>query len=295
MNKAAEAAALGAGRSGHRGSVRVLGRDDLAATVALLSTRPIENVFVASRVRSAGLDQSGLGCPLWGFECDGVLRAVFHAGSNLVPVNADDDAIEAWARAVGRQRTCASIIGPARVALALWRRLGELWGSSWTDVRNVRPRQPVMAISTDPAVPPNPEVRRVTLEHWDPYYEAAVKMYTEEVGVSPLQGNPAGYRFYVRQLITSGRAFGLFSGDRVLFKADLGSISGSVCQVQGVWVDPALRGRGLAAPAMAAVVQLARAVAPTVSLYVNDFNIPARRTYARVGFSEVGEFATIHY
>src|SRR5436305_8502835 len=201
MNRAAGAAALGAGRSGHRGSVRVLGRDDLAATIALLSTRPIENVFVASRVRSAGLDQTGLGCPLWGFERDGALRAVFHAGSNLVPVNADEDAIEAWASAVGRQRTCASIIGPAPVALALWRRLGELWGPSWTDVRNVRPRQPVMAISTEPAISANPEVRHVTLEHWDAYYDAAVKMYTEEVGVSPLQGNPAGYRFSVSRPI----------------------------------------------------------------------------------------------
>ena len=33
-------------------------------------------------------------------------------------------------------------------------------------------------------------------------------MYTEEIGVSPVQGNPAGYRFYVRQLIASGRASG---------------------------------------------------------------------------------------
>ena len=72
-------------------------------------------------------------------------------------------------------------------------------------------------------------------------------MYTEEIGVSPVQGNPAGYRFYVRQLIASGRAFGIFDGNRVLFKADLGSVSGSVCQVQGVWLEPELRGQGLAA------------------------------------------------
>ena len=39
---------------------------------------------------------------------------------------------------------------------------------------------------------------------------------------------------------------------------------------------------------MAAVVQLAEVV-PTVSLYVNDYNLPARATYARVGFTEVGE------
>ena len=52
--------------------------------------------------------------------------------------------------------------------------------------------------------------------------------------------------------------------------------------MQGVWLEPELRGKGLSAPAMAAVVQLARTVVPTVSLYVNDYNLPARATYARV-------------
>jgi predicted GNAT family acetyltransferase len=46
---------------------------------------------------------------------------------------------------------------------------------------------------------------------------------------------------------------------------------------------------------MAAVVQLARNLVPTVSLYVNDYNLPARATYARVGFTEIGEFATVHF
>jgi uncharacterized protein len=278
-----------------RGSVRVLNRSDLPAAIRILSTKPVENVFVASRVRSAGLEQSSLGCPVWGYERDGMLRALCHAGSNLVPVNADDDAIAAWADFAGAQRICASIIGPSEVALALWRRLADRWGASWGETRNVRPHQPVMAITSSPSVAPDPRVRRVTLDQWDAYTDAAVKMYTEEIGVSPMQGNPAGYRFYVRQLITSGRAFGIFEGRRVIFKADLGSVSASVCQVQGVWLEPELRGRGLAAPAMAAVVQLARSVVPTVSLYVNDYNLAARATYTRVGFEQVGEFATIHY
>ena len=179
--------------------------------------------------------------------------------------------------------------------MRFWRMLGDRWGSSWAEVRDVRPHQPVMTIAGEPQVTPDPRVRRVTLEHWDAYTDAAIKMYTEEIGVSPVQGNPAGYRFYVRQLISSGRAFGIFDGDRVLFKADLGSVSGSVCQVQGVWLEPELRGRGLAASAMAAVVQLARNLVPTVSLYVNDYNLPARATYARVGFTEIGEFATVHF
>lgn len=277
------------------GGVRVLGREDLPEVLRLLALRPIENVFVGSRIRSAGVEAASLGCPVWGYERAGRLEALCHAGANLVPVNASPEAVAAWAEFAGPERMCFSIIGPSTVALDLWRRLSERWGSPWSRVRDVRASQPVMAISTAPSVDADPGVRRMGLEHWDSYYEAAVKMYTEEVGVSPVQGNPAGYRFYVRQLITSGRAFGMIRDGRVVFKADVGSVAGSVCQVQGVWLDPALRGQGLAAPAMAAVVLLARTITPTVTLYVNDYNRPARATYARVGFADVGEFATIHY
>ena len=65
-------------------------------------------------------------------------------------------------------------------------------------------------------------------------------------------------------------------------------------QVQGVWVAPEWRGRGLGTMAMSAVVRDAlRRVAPSVSLYVNDYNTPARRAYARCGFSRAGTFATV--
>ncbi len=275
--------------------VRVLDRADLPAALRVLATNPIENVFVSSRVHSAGLEAGSLGCPVWGFERDGALRSLCHAGANLVPVNADADAIEAWAEFAGPERMCYSIVGPAQAAMALWQMLSDRWGSPWSAVREVRAHQPVMTARESSSVAADPRVHRVTLEHWDAYHEAAVKMYTEEVGVSPDQGKPAGYRFYVRQLITSGRAFGLIERGRVLFKADIGSVAGNVCQVQGVWLDPALRGQGLAPAAMAAVVDLARQTAPIVSLYVNDFNLAAVATYRRVGFVDVGEFATIHY
>jgi predicted GNAT family acetyltransferase len=45
---------------------------------------------------------------------------------------------------------------------------------------------------------------------------------------------------------------------------------------------------------MAAVVAFARSsLAPVVSLYVNDFNLPARAAYRRVGFTEVGMFTSV--
>jgi predicted GNAT family acetyltransferase len=32
---------------------------------------------------------------------------------------------------------------------------------------------------------------------------------------------------------------------------------------------------------------------PAISLYVNHFNVPARRVYARLGFREEASFATL--
>ena len=106
---------------------------------------------------------------------------------------------------------------------------------------------------------------------------ACIEMFTEEVGVSPTTGSDGSlYRARVRELVASGRAIARIENGQVLFKAELGSVSSQVCQVQGVWVRPDLRGQGLSAPGMASVVRYARErFAPTVSLYVNGYNEPA--------------------
>jgi hypothetical protein len=43
----------------------------------------------------------------------------------------------------------------------------------------------------------------------------------------------------------------------------------------------------------AIVVEAAQSIAPLVSLYVNDFNEPARATYRRVGFTDTGRLMSV--
>lgn len=273
--------------------VRDLTNDDLRAAIVLLLQRPVENLFVSSRLRIAGLEPFMLGCSVWGYEADGELRAMLHAGSNFVPVNADHDALVAFADRAGRRR-CSSITGESAMVMDLWRLLGER-DPSWLAPREVREHQLVMVIDHDPVITPDARVQRITEADIEPYFDAAVKMYTEEVGVSPVEGSPSAYRSYVGQLINKGRAFGIIDNGVTLFKADLGCVSGQLCQVQGVWLHPSLRGRGLAAAMMAQVVALARTEHPLVSLYVNDYNTRAVAMYRRVGFRDHGTFATILY
>ena len=45
----------------------------------------------------------------------------------------------------------------------------------------------------------------------------------------------------------------------------------------------------------AVVVEAARSIAPLVSLYVNDFNTPARAAYRRVGFTETGRLMCVMF
>jgi predicted GNAT family acetyltransferase len=81
-----------------------------------------------------------------------------------------------------------------------------------------------------------------------------------------------------------------------VFKAEIGAVTPHACQVQGVWVNPELRGRRHAVHGMAAVVDEAlRSIAPAVSLYVNDFNAPARATYRRAGLHDVNTFMSVMF
>jgi predicted GNAT family acetyltransferase len=173
----------------------------------------------------------------------------------------------------------------------LWDLLAPYWGPA----RDHRPRQPLLAIEGPPAVAAEPRVRPVRPDQLETLLPAAVAMFTEEVGVSPLRvDGGAGYRARVAELVRAGQSLAWIEGDEVLFKAEIGAVSRAACQVQGVWVAPAHRGRGIGAAGTAAVVEYARArIAPVVSLYVNDFNAPARAAYRRVGFRDVGRYASV--
>jgi predicted GNAT family acetyltransferase len=271
---------------------RLLDERDRAAVLELCGADPVANVFVESRVRALGADPLRLGAQLWGFEQGGRLVSACYSGANLAPVQATPAAIAAFAdRALRQGRRCSSLVGPSAAIRELWGFLRPYWGPA----RDVRSAQPLMAIDGPALVPPDPAVRRVRPDEIDILLPASIAMFTEEVGISPLSGDGgASYRARVTELVRTGRALARIEDGRVIFKAEIGAATAQSCQVQGVWVRPEFRGRGLAAPGMAAVVGYARAsIAPIVSLYVNDFNTPGRATYQRAGFREVGEFMSV--
>ncbi len=275
-----------------RSPVRALDETNRADVERLLDTEPITGAQVAERVAAVGLRRQVDG-QILGFGTRRRLESLCWLGANVIPVHITTTAAaDAFAEAVAsRPRMCSSLVGEADAVLGLWQRLGCRWGPA----RDIRSCQPLLVTWNPPAIPADPTVRLVRPHEINALFPAAVAMYTEEVGVSPLVGDVNGdYRARVAELIRARRTYAKFASGQVVFKAELAVVTRHTAQVQGVWVAPQWRGHGIGTTAMAAVVRDAlRRVAPSVSLYVNDYNHSARRVYDRCGFHRTATFATV--
>jgi hypothetical protein len=273
---------------------RVLMAADELAVRSLVRRDPVLNCVVGARLqRAPDLNPQRLGGYLWGVDgSDDELRAAAFAGGNLIPVGDDLGALELIAGQLARTgRGCSSIVGAVESVEAMWSVLSRRWGPA----RAVRANQPLLYADSPAGVEPDKWVRPVRPTELAGFLPAAVSMFTEELGMSPTgQDAGRGYRARVAELISTGRAFARFDArGQVEFKAEIGVLGNETAQIQGVWVRPDLRGKGIGTAAMAAVLKFALERAPSVSLYVNDYNIAGRRLYDRLGMRQISTLRTV--
>jgi uncharacterized protein len=260
----------------------------------------VGNTSVAAALEqrgTAGLDKGRQSALLLGIDAadsgegaDPKLASACWLGSNIIPVGADSTTAQHFGRAArALRRRVSSIYGRSEAVLALFEATG------WSNHREVRAEQPLMVMYQEPEMNPLPGVRRSRPEEFDAVEQACAAMFTEELGFSPYDHGASQYRDRIRGLIQAGHSLIAVDPEsrQITFKAEFGSVTDQAVQVQGVWVNPKWRGRGMAAPGMAAVVSYGLSLAPRVSLYVNAYNIPAIRAYERVGFQHAGTYSTV--
>ena len=260
---------------------------------SMINANPVRHTYVASRLEQHGL----AGITRRTLEIIGAfdgeqLESAMLFGANLVPIETSQESQRLFAEVLARQgRRCSSIVGPANEVLQFWAMLEPHWGVA----RAIRKNQPVMMTQNRSELIVDDRVNYSTLMDLDILFPACVEMFTHEVGLSPLaKGGGMSYRNRVSELITNRRSFVRIDGDQIAFKAEVGCVGAQVAQLQGVWVNPELRGQGIGRHALASVVKyVLQDIAPTVSLYVNDFNRNAIAMYEKVGFKQVDSFATV--
>ncbi|MEY3278146.1 MAG: GCN5-Related N-Acetyltransferase [Actinomycetota bacterium] len=273
--------------------LRVLDTRNYVELSHLLEAGHPQHMFVQSRIANRIIEPMRNGGELWGWYESGQLKSAIFVGPIVVPVELNENAVAGFAQRLSLLgRRCSSIVGTQSDVQRLWTEI-----EGWAPPRLVRSEQPFLTLEESIEIGKPDKVRPATLADLDSYLSASIAMFTAEVGVSPVAGGMLAYRSRVEETIRNGLAFGWFAADgSTLFKLDIGAIVGSQCQVQGVWLEPHLRGQGLSKSLLSQALSLVQStVAPEICLYVNGFNEPALRVYKSLGFVQKATFSTMFF
>jgi ribosomal protein S18 acetylase RimI-like enzyme len=174
---------------------------------------------------------------------------------------------------------------------SLWQRLSDQGRGSLLDRGETAYRVvPDRAVRVDP--PPGAKLRGAAESDLDELVEAARASLREEGRPDPFDGDPPGFRRWVRGRLPRARV--VEADGRIAFAgyADVRRAEGWL--VQGVYTFPRARRRGFAAAGMSAIVQEAFADgADHVQLAVVSGNGSAERLYERLGFEAFAQLRTV--
>ena len=228
---------------------------------------PVECVFLEDVARR------GLG-RFSAVEEGGRITALCHVGANVVPSGRRCDA---FADVTARSR--------ARMLIGEEAAVGELWDAVRARMpvpREDRPDQPVYVID-EPPEPGGTGLREATTSDLDLLVPACSQAHFEEIGIDPIRRDPEGFRWRTQAQIGEGRSWIWLDGDTILFKAEASAWTPQAVQLQQVWVDPSVRGRGYGTRGMRDLCRRLLERTPTVCLFVRADNEPGIRTYESIG------------
>ena len=256
---------------------RVVQRPSLEAILAFCAEDPVERVFLEDVARR------GLG-RFAGLAENGRLVGLCHVGANLVPAGVG---LEALGKLAAR--------GDPRMMVGEERAVSELWEAIRRRMpapRDDRPGQPVFVLEAVPAQA-GTGLRPASLADLDLLVPACAAAYEEEVGVDASARDPSLFRWRTRTQIELGRSWAWIEEGKILFKAEASAWTPSAVQLQQVWVDPDLRGRGYAKAAMADLCASLLESTPVVCLFARPENEPALALYDSIGMRRTITFRSL--
>jgi len=239
---------------------------------------PVERVFLQDVARR------GLGSFCAVARGDETLRALCHAGANVVP---SGEGCEAFA-AVAAASRARMLIGEAGAVSALWEAARERLPRPRED----RPGQPVYAIDAPPP-PGRSGLRPATLDDVERLVPACAAAHALELHVDPLRQDVESFRRRTVAQIEEGRSWVWLEDDVILFKAEASAWTPHAVQLQQVWTDPQARGHGYASRALRDLIRLLLERTPVVTLFVRRDNDVAIALYEHVGMHRALEYRSV--
>ena len=257
-----------------------------------LGARPLHTVMMASFVRDNGLVSplnrgTFYGCR----DARGELVGVGLLGHTVLFEARTDAALAGLAAEARTVHTTRRILGEEARVSRFWRHYAEAGRTAAQVGRELlyeQQRGPVGVWDAPPALRP------ATPDDLSEVAAAHAELACRESGVNPLAVDPVGFRARTAQRIERGRVWVWVEAGRLIFKADVVSETPEVVYLEGIYVNPAERGKGYG---LRCLMQLSRALlqrAGSVCLLVNEQNVRAQEFYERAGYRLQSYYRTIY-
>ena len=272
-----------------RWSLKALTDDDALGALSFLQRDPLNNVYLISRLEE---ERTIAATQMFAVRHNNAIMLVASLATNIVLAadrKADREKIETAVaivadRILTRMVPVRAIISPTELVDALWARLRPRLEPPTV----VRMNQPVYALRRRSDLPELKTIRHATMRDLDPLVTACAAMHKEEVGIDPMERDAAGYRERIRELIERKRALLRVVDGAIASKCEFSAVTGEAVQLMGVWTHPTFRRRGLARQTLREVCGHLFRGGKQVTLFVNDFNLPAISLYESMGFQQIG-------
>lgn len=272
-------------------TVQALTDEHEQEVLAFLAVRPLHTVIMSSFIRDNGL-VSTLNRGTF-YACrneDGSLEGVALIG-HVTLIEAHANAVlETFARLA---QGCQS----AHVIMGEQEKLERFWG--YYAEAGQTPRLICRELLFEQKWPVQvreevPELRLATMADLALVAPVQAQMAFDEGGVNPMARDPEGFRRRCARRIEQGRVWVWVEAGRLIFKADVIAETPEVNYLEGIWVNPAERGRGYG---LRCISQLSRSLlmrTGSVSLLVNEQNPKAVTLYSKAGYKLRSCYDTIY-
>ena len=137
------------------------------------------------------------------------------------------------------------------------------------------------------------EMRRANLGDLDQIVPVQAAMAEFESGVNPFEIDPEGFRARCARRIEMGRIWVLEEDGKLVFKADIQADTPDVIYLEGVWVSPAERGKGIGRKCMRQLCRDLLTRSKSVCLLVNQESERSHTFYRMCNFKMRGVYDSI--
>ena len=264
--------------------------EDEAEVLKFLGERPAHTFGMVGFIRSNGIASPHNRGEFYGCrDQEGNLEGVALIGHYILFETRSDAATEAFARLAQECRRSHMLLGEQDKVEVFWSHYVEGGQAPRLYCRELlfelrRPlegREPVAGL------------RLASLNDLDLIVPAHAQTAFDESGIDPLQVDPDGFRERCARRIELGQTWVWVEDGKLVFKADVITDTPQVLYLEGVWVDPQQRGKGLGLRCMSQLSRILLQRTASICLLVNEKFQGAQAFYRSAGYRFIGSYDTI--